>query len=171
MKRLIYLLLLLPISLFGQDQWNNCGTSVRVYPQPSYDSTFVLSAPNREAIGKGMAEWTAASSGASYKEYVALVSQIGTSAPTATILVNTLGFTPVWSYENPGVYQLTYEGGFPFGKTLGFSGGVSDDAIYGGWTKFIEGGSNWWTLQVFDADGVPSDDGLVNSSIMIRVYP
>jgi hypothetical protein len=47
------------------------------------------------------------------KKYVAILNQTGTNAPTATILENTLGFTPVWSYISPGIYHLTYTGGFP----------------------------------------------------------
>ncbi len=48
-----------------------------------------------------------------YKVYAALVSQTGTSAPTAVILENTLGGTPVFSYVSEGEYRMTLSGAFP----------------------------------------------------------
>lgn len=48
-----------------------------------------------------------------YKVYSALVSQTGTSAPTAVILENTLGGTPVFSYVSEGEYRMTLSGAFP----------------------------------------------------------
>lgn len=52
-----------------------------------------------------------------YKSYVALISQNGTNAPTATILENTLGGTVVWSYDDVGQYHCTLAGAFPSSKT------------------------------------------------------
>jgi hypothetical protein len=48
-----------------------------------------------------------------YKVYSALLSQTGTSAPTAVILENTLGGTPVFSYVGEGEYRMTLSGAFP----------------------------------------------------------
>lgn len=48
-----------------------------------------------------------------YKAYSALISQTGTSAPTAVVLENTLGGTPVFSYVGSGEYRLTLTGAFP----------------------------------------------------------
>ena len=48
-----------------------------------------------------------------YKVYSALLSQTGTSAPTAVVLENTLGGTPVFSYVGDGEYRLTLTGAFP----------------------------------------------------------
>lgn len=48
-----------------------------------------------------------------YKKYVALLTQTGTSAPVATVLENTLSGTPVWSYVGVGVYNLELTGEFP----------------------------------------------------------
>ena len=52
------------------------------------------------------------SSARPYRVYTALISQEGTSAPTATVLENTLGGTVVWSRSNVGVYVGTLENGF-----------------------------------------------------------
>ncbi len=41
------------------------------------------------------------------REYVALLSQDATNAPTAVILKNTLGVTPSWAYTTTGTYTLT----------------------------------------------------------------
>lgn len=46
------------------------------------------------------------------KVYKALISQSGTSAPTVTVLQNTLGFTPTWSYEGVGTYRVNSVGNF-----------------------------------------------------------
>ena len=46
-----------------------------------------------------------------YKVYTALLSQLGTDAPVATVLENTLGGDIVWSYVSEGTYSatITYE--------------------------------------------------------------
>jgi hypothetical protein len=43
-----------------------------------------------------------------YKVYTALLTQTGTNAPVATVLENTLGVTPVWSYLGAGFYLTDY---------------------------------------------------------------
>ena len=50
--------------------------------------------------------------------YRALVSQAGTAAPTATVLENTLGGTPVWTRASIGTYSLTLAGAFPATRTF-----------------------------------------------------
>lgn len=55
-----------------------------------------------------------------YKVYTALLSQTGTSAPTATVLENTLGGTVVWTYDIVGVYKATLSGAFTASKTAVF---------------------------------------------------
>lgn len=119
MKKILFSLLFLSsLSVFGQETWNTCSQTVTVIPQPSYDSTFVLSAPSRAALAKGMASWTASSSSsASYLVYTALLSQTGTDAPVATVLENTLGGTVVWSYNDVGYYTATLANAFTENKT------------------------------------------------------
>lgn len=57
------------------------------------------------------------------KKYRALLTQSGTTAPSATILMNTIDPTspPVWSYSTVGVYLLTYANGFTSGKTIPYN--------------------------------------------------
>jgi hypothetical protein len=42
-----------------------------------------------------------------YKVYRALLTQTGTNAPVATVLENTLGLIPTYSYQDVGSYALT----------------------------------------------------------------
>lgn len=41
-----------------------------------------------------------------YSTYVALLTQTGTSAPTAIVLENTLGVTPTFTYNGAGQYKI-----------------------------------------------------------------
>ena len=52
-----------------------------------------------------------------YKEYEALITQTGTSAPTAIIGSNTLLGTPVLGYSAIGEYTITLTGAFTVNKT------------------------------------------------------
>lgn len=49
---------------------------------------------------------TSGGGGASYTIYRALLTQSGTNAPVATVLENTLGFTPTWDRSAPGIYYI-----------------------------------------------------------------
>ncbi len=53
------------------------------------------------------------------KTYKCLLNQSGTSAPTVTVLHNSLGFVPTWIREGAGVYRIdeTFDGS----KVFGFS--------------------------------------------------
>ena len=182
MKRIAFILLFLSsLSVFGQETWNTCSQTVNVIPQPSYDSTFVLSAPSRAALAKGMASWTpATSSGASYLVYTALLTQTGTDAPVATVLENTLGGTVVWSYVSTGTYRATLASAFTADKTVipGFADITdntrrtqynydADDYFIGASiisTSIIE-------LSVVDGVLIPNNGKLTSYFFEIRVYP
>ena len=53
----------------------------------------------------------------SHKVYTALLSQISTNAPVATILENTLEGTVIFSYSEVGSYIATLTGAFVLNKT------------------------------------------------------
>jgi hypothetical protein len=103
-----------------------------------------------------------------YKTYVALLTQTGTSAPTATVLENTLGFTPTWTYVGVGGYGIATT--FDANKTTALITnklGYSTVGYYG---------SSYFLLTVRNAAGTAVDGGagvfyLSNSMIEIRVYP
>jgi hypothetical protein len=53
-----------------------------------------------------------------YKEYVALLTQTGTSAPVATVLYNDLGGAVVWTRTLVGTYEGTTDSLFTVNKTI-----------------------------------------------------
>lgn len=52
------------------------------------------------------------------KTYRALVTQTSTTAPTATVLENSLGGTVVWARSSTGTYTATLTGAFTSAKTF-----------------------------------------------------
>jgi hypothetical protein len=170
MKKIIYLLLLLPVLSYGQETWNACNSTVSQVPKPAYDSTFVLSAPSRAALAKGMANWEPARS---YKVYTALLTQSGTDAPVATVLENTLGGEVVWSYIDVGVYEGVLAGAF-----------VDEKTWCSGWVSISDVGTQFFAAKLYRVSndavrisiGKPvsesaQNSALSSSSFEIRVYP
>jgi hypothetical protein len=98
------------------------------------------------------------------KKYVALVTQSGTSAPTATVLENTLGGTVVWSRTSVGSYRATYIG-MTLDKTVGF---IQNDLIG---LQRLSPGSGFVQIDIYDQTGTLSDGRLTRGSIQIIVYP
>lgn len=56
------------------------------------------------------------------KRYIALLTQTGGAAPTATVIQNTLGGTLAWTRDGAGQYSGTLAGAFPAGKVMVVSG-------------------------------------------------
>jgi len=104
------------------------------------------------------------------KEYVAILDQTGTSAPTATVLRNTLGGTVVWSYVSDGAYEATLTGAFPTLKTVFSIVNYSSDYQV---AAYADGSNNKIILNVVSVSGgyLPSNDGLTQCSFQIFVYP
>ena len=63
-----------------------------------------------------------------YRVYSALVTQVGTNAPTAVVLENTLGGTPVWVRMTSGIYRAILTGAFPEDKVFLPACGVEPDS-------------------------------------------
>jgi hypothetical protein len=102
-----------------------------------------------------------------YKEYVAIISQAGTSAPSVTVIKNTLGGTIVWTRSLTGVYLGTLAGAFTTNKTIG---------LITGWGLTGNAGTNLPTTDVFyiitgNYAGSYADGVLNNHTLLIRVYP
>ena len=66
---------------------------------------------------------SAPSGSVAVKVYRALVTQTSTSAPTATVLENSLGAAVVWARSNTGVYTATLAAAFTSDKTFIMSSG------------------------------------------------
>jgi len=104
-----------------------------------------------------------------YKVYSALVNQTGTSAPTVTVLENTLGGTPVFSYVAPGFYFVTLSGAFPATKT---HLSITPSSTTGNYA-ILRNTDDVIVIRTQDNGTMPftdADGKLFNNSIEIRVY-
>lgn len=109
-------------------------------------------------------------------EYVALVTQTGTSAPVATVIKNTLGGTVVWSRSGAGSYAATLSGAFPAAKTfisnpinlLPFSG---TDFIEVDYARANDNAVTMSTLFGANGAGVATDALISAFPVKIEVYP
>lgn len=94
--------------------------------------------------------------------YVAIISQSSTSAPTATVVLNTLGETVAFSRNLAGDYNATASGAvFTASKTAVF---ITNGDI----TQSIGGKRTSDTVINFVAGG---DGNIQNASFKIEVYP
>lgn len=110
-----------------------------------------------------------------YKVYTALLTQSGTSAPTATVLENTLGVTLTWSYSGVGEYLATSTGFFADPNKIAifiqpaFQGGASQ-------TKFLFGSGDWGDtdsifITTINANTLAAaNGGLTVTAVEIRYY-
>lgn len=104
------------------------------------------------------------------KIYKALLTQSGTNAPVATVLVNTLSGTPVWSRASAGSYRLTLAGEWVVDKTFVTLSYGSDGA---------ENILNWYRsdsnelvlLNLEVGTGTTDNLMLYPTAITIEVYP
>lgn len=96
-----------------------------------------------------------------YKKYVALLSQSGANAPTATVLENTLGGTVVWTRNSTGLYTGTLAGVFTANKTWTSITSTTTGTVTGAVSTSVD------SVVVATSS---SDSSLTNSAIEIRVY-
>lgn len=108
-----------------------------------------------------------------YKVYVALLSQNGTSAPTAIVLQNTLGADIVWTYDAVGDYTGTLSGVFTNDKTITIPliekytiNDLAGDANI----RIAPNDINTVKIKTLDNGFVDVNGILLNSPIEIRVY-
>jgi len=109
-----------------------------------------------------------------YKVYTALLTQTGTSAPTAIVLENTTGGTISYSYTAVGRYQLSISGvSFPTNKCTVITE-VNSGYLQGGYGLRTSnfGGS---TLDIYSYSNLNAStlsDVILNlSTIEIKIYP
>ncbi|MES3019401.1 MAG: hypothetical protein V4721_16560 [Bacteroidota bacterium] len=101
-----------------------------------------------------------------YKEYVALITQAGTSAPTVEVLQNTIGAL-VWTYDGVGQYRATLAGAFPaLGKTY-----LTLQSNVFGFNEIAYGSANHIAVFTVDIAGAGINSRLYHATIVIRVYP
>lgn len=112
------------------------------------------------------------------KVYVALLTQTGTNAPVATVLQNTLGGVPVWSYADVGKYIGTLSGAFVGNTNIDqaniiFYRTINIDATGAPSRGFfiLKNDDNTVYLRSISDIETYVDDGLTNTYIKIEVYP
>lgn len=103
-----------------------------------------------------------------YKVYTALLTQIGTGAPTAAVLENTLGVTPTFSYVGTGRYTIDSIGTFIVDKT---TASIPNSE---GTHSFVNANlsNDYIQIYTFDTNApiAPRDGGLYKTPIEIKVY-
>jgi hypothetical protein len=133
-------------------------TTSRIYTLPTEDGT---NGQVLQTNGSGTLSWFGA------KKYVALLSQTGTSAPTATVLDNTLGGTLVWSYDGVGSYIGTLTGAFTLDKTS-----VMISGVYKGSASGLRKTNNTVQITTTATSTNTEANALLDSTtIEIKVYP
>lgn len=113
------------------------------------------------------------------KVYKALLTQTGTNPPVATVLVNTLSGTPVWSRVSGGQYRLTLTGEFTSKTDLEFDDSSWDSptitfykkTITTDYIEILVSSGNMENIDAgnFIVDGI--DDRITKQLITIEVYP
>ena len=96
-----------------------------------------------------------------YSVYTALLTQTGTSVPTAVILENSLPGVITYSRVSQSVYRGTLTGAFTVGKTIGFL--QTNNPQYPLSFKAID--ANTFEIEVNGLEGI-----ITNTGIEIRVY-
>ena len=100
-----------------------------------------------------------------YKVYVALLSQSGTSAPTAIVLENTIGAVS-FAYNSTGFYSAVSSGLFTVDKTACFLGESN-----GNTTLIAKGNTaNLVTIVSQSPSGTFINDSISKATLEIRVY-
>ncbi len=97
--------------------------------------------------------------------YKALIAQTGTSAPTVTILENTLG-TVTYGYTSAGVYTANSSGLFTTNKTY-----VSIPPAYGNGNIQAIKTNSTNIIDIRTSNGLTPTDGILANNILIEVYP
>ena len=106
-----------------------------------------------------------------YKSYVAKLSQSGTSAPTTTVLENTLDGPITFSRVLQGFYGLNLSGAFPLNKTfLMIKSAVGETLNPPVMCQFERSDDDNLYILTRDASNNFQDDVLNQTEIEIRVY-
>ncbi len=104
-----------------------------------------------------------------YDVYTCYLSQLGTSAPSETILESTI-LTGTWSYVSTGIYNLTISNGFvgEAPRINGFCGPYTSASVFFG-EKISD--SVYQIRTLFSAGTTASNNVLDSTLIEIRIYP
>lgn len=102
-----------------------------------------------------------------FQKYTALLTQSGTSDPTATVLASNQIGSIVWTRAGLGAYTGTLTGAFTSGKTFIIVGQNADGIT----ANCFRNNNNTVTLKTYLTSTGGSTDVFTDLSIEIRVYP
>jgi hypothetical protein len=113
--------------------------------------------------------------GGSYLKYVALLTQLGSNAPTAIVLENSLGGDITYDYTSQGTYTLILPIMYISGK-LWFSAtpNSNDSECIINYRDTFPSGAISDTMKIYTLEPTTAgyiDNALYNTSIEIRIYP
>jgi hypothetical protein len=150
---------------------SNTRTLMIVYGSISVDGVIAYDVRSGEIGRWNWATDTWISVSAPYKKYVALLTQTGTNAPTATVLENTLGVVPTFEYAGIGDYRILATGLFIQSKTWYNITNTGPNGFGGQLVTMEYLSTDRLTINSGTTDGNGANDYLVNCPIEIRVYP
>lgn len=104
-----------------------------------------------------------------YRNYTALLTQTGTSAPVATVLQNNLGQDIVWTYTGVGTYTGTAVGAFVAQSKVAVITSQTDLTDTGVTTGF-RATDDTIIVATFNYAGAGLNGVLADSLVEIRVY-
>ena len=105
-----------------------------------------------------------------YNKYVALLNQVVVADPTAIVLENNIGVSPVWTRTAIGVYTTAFAGDVSEKMFLSISNSasVADSEIR---IKAVYNGTTETVVTIYtEGAGIPADVILLNTSLEIRIY-
>ena len=107
-----------------------------------------------------------------YKVYTALLTQLGTDAPVATVLENTLGDNITFSYLSTGSFEvLNSDNNFPYNKLqLILNSNQPGTILLGGSEEDPDGNTLKLNKYEVSAGNLEAQNTLANATIEIRVY-
>lgn len=108
-----------------------------------------------------------------YALYNALISQVGTGAPSPTVLQNGLAAAIVWTRTSAGVYVGTLANAFLSVKTMLLSGqpATPGNLVALAWTDESHLALKTYVLNAGTVAYDASDDVLIRCPVSILVYP
>lgn len=104
-----------------------------------------------------------------YLVYSALLTQSGTSAPTASVLQNTLGGTLVWTYNGVGDYLGNLTGAFPDADKVFMLIGPGTTSAKEFQVDYDS--DNRIRVRSYDNANNPYNNKLTKTAFELRVYP
>ena len=101
------------------------------------------------------------------KTYKAILTQTGTSAPTATVFINTLSGTPTFSYIGVGSYELTLNSEFPANKVSIIANNFPND----GFVETYRKDADDIVIRTYNKSLAVTNGVLSETTILIEVHP